>query len=174
MSRIQKLAINTMTLKERVKFILVCLLSIIVITGALFFFINVSGITIMDIFAGADIIYYTWRDVLALLYLPVMGYADVLVFLFLFLPFTFRLTKLWVDFSNVICVYAVLAFFLTLPLSFYISFFPLADYYSCGLRGPFSGAYYVKDLKMCEQFEYHPESGSDDVSIISVTPSDKK
>lgn len=61
-------------------------------------------------------------------------------------------------------------FFLTLPLSFYISFFPLADYYSCGLRGPFSGAYYVKDLKMCEQFEYHPESGSDDVSAISVTP----
>lgn len=161
---------NKMTLKERMKFILLCLFSIVALTGALIFFINTAATSIIYIFIGADAVYYDWRAVIVVLYFPVMGYFDILVFLFLFTPFTFRLAKLWAGFLNIISVYAVLAFFLTLPLSLYISFFPLSDYYSCGLRGPFSGVYYVKDLKMCEQFEYHPEdekSGGVSTSIIS-------
>ena len=165
---------DNMTLKERVRFILLCLFSIAVLTESLFFFINISGATIIDIFAGADTVYYSWRDVLALLYLPVMGYFDILVFLFLFFPFTFGLAKLWGKLSKIISVYIVLAFFLTLPVSLYISFFPLAEYHSCGLRGPFSGVYYVKELNMCEQFEYHPDKESSDADSTSIISGGKK
>ncbi|MGL5698283.1 MAG: DUF1240 domain-containing protein [Kluyvera sp.] len=151
-----------MTLKERVKFILACLFFIMVLTGALIFFTRTSWATIKDVFAGADAVYYSWRDVFALLYLPVMGYFDVLVFLFLFLPFTVGITKLWCKVIKAVWGYIILAFILAFPLSLYISFVPLADYYSCGQKGPFSGTDYVKDPKMCEQFEYHPEKDKSD------------
>ena len=170
MQKKQVVITNNMTLKERVKLILICLFFIAVITESSLFFINVSGATIIDIFAGADTVYYSWRDVLALLFLPVMGYFDILALLSLFLPFTLHITRLWVDHLYILTVYSASAFLLTLPLSLYISFFPLSDYYMCSLRGPFSGIHYVKDLKMCEQFEYHPEkekSGAASISIIS-------
>ncbi|MGL5698284.1 MAG: DUF1240 domain-containing protein [Kluyvera sp.] len=112
-------------------------------------------------FAGADTVYYSWRDVFALLSLPVMGYFDVLVFLFLFFPLTLHLAKLWWKLLNIISIYIYIAFVLAFPLSLYISFVPLADYHSCGQKGPFSGTDYVKDPKMCEQFEYHPEKDND-------------
>ena len=174
MQKIPEIAARKMPLKEKMKFILLCLFSITVLTGALVFFADVSGTAIIYIIAGADTVYYSWRDVLAFLYLPVIGYFDVLVFLFLFLPFTFRLAKLWGKLSKAIFGYIIIAFILTLPLSLYISFFPLGKYFSCGLRGPLSGAHYVKDLKMCEQFEYHPEDDKPDNTSAPVTSVDKK
>lgn len=123
----------------------------------------------IDIFTGENTIYYSWKDVFILLYFPVMMYFNVLVFLFLFHPLSFRLAKLWMKMINIIWGYVVLAFFLTLPLSLYISFFPLADYHSCGKGGPFSGVYYVKVPKMCAQIKYHSES---DNATTPVLPAD--
>ncbi|MGL5698282.1 MAG: DUF1240 domain-containing protein [Kluyvera sp.] len=157
-----KLMMKNMTSKERVKFILACLFFIIVLTGALVFFANTCGVTIVNIFTGADAVYYGWRDVFIVIYFPVMGYFDVLVLLFLFFPLTFRLAKLWWKLLNIISAYIYIAFVLAFPLSLYISFVPLADYHSCGQNGPFSGTDYVKDPKMCEQFEYHPEKYKSD------------
>ena len=158
-----ELIMKDMILKERIKFILVCLFLIMVLTGALIFFTSTSGAAIRDIFANADAVYYSWRDVFAVLSLPIMGYFDVLVFLFLFLPFTVGITKLWCKVIKAVWGYIILAFILTLPLSLYVSFFPLSNYHSCGQNGPFSGAYYVKAPKMCEQFEYHPEKDKSNV-----------
>ena len=165
---------DNMTLKERVKLILVCLFLIVVITGAMIFSVNTAGESIIDIFKGGSAVYYDWRAVLVVLYFPVMVYFDLLIFLFLFFPFTFRLAKLWGKLSKIIFVYIVLAFFLTLPVSLYIFFFPLADYHSCGLKGPFSGVYYVKELNMCEQFEYHPDKESSDADSTSIISGGKK
>ncbi|WP_330983265.1 MULTISPECIES: DUF1240 domain-containing protein [Enterobacterales] len=165
-----ELKMKEMTLKERIKFIVLCLISIFVLSGALVFFTSKSGGVIRDIFAGADTVYYSWRDVLALLYLPVIAYFDVLVLLFLFFPLTLRIAKLWRKLLNIVSAYICIAFVLAFPLSLYISFVPLADYHSCGQKGPFSGVDYVKDPKMCEQFEYHPEkdksSGLSNISTL--------
>ncbi|AGB79567.1 Protein of unknown function (DUF1240) [Enterobacteriaceae bacterium strain FGI 57] len=169
MLRGQEVAEKKMTLKERVKLILLSLFFIVVLTGALFFFINTCGSTIIDIFTGENTVYYSWKDVLILLYFPVMVYFDVLVFLFLFHPLSFRLAKLWIKMINIIWGYVVLAFFLTLPLSLYISFFPLAGYHSCSKGGPFSGVYYVKVPQMCAQIKYHSES---DNAPAPVPPAD--
>lgn len=169
MLRGQEVAEKKMTLKERVKLILLSLFFIVVLTGALIFFTNTSGSTIIDIFTGENTVYYSWKDVLILLYFPVMVYFDVLVFLFLFHPLSFRLAKLWIKMINIIWGYVVLAFFLTLPLSLYISFFPLAGYHSCSKGGPFSGVYYVKVPQMCAQIKYHSES---DNAPTPVPPAD--
>ena len=158
-----ELTMKKMSLKERMKFILVCLFSITALTDALIFSINTCGATLIDIFTNADTVYYSWRDVFIVIYFPVMGYFDVLVFLFLFLPFTVGITKLWCKVIKAVWGYIILAFILTLPLSLYVSFFPLSNYHSCGQNGPFSGAYYVKAPKMCEQFEYHPEKDKSNV-----------
>ncbi|HCB2207342.1 TPA: DUF1240 domain-containing protein [Citrobacter farmeri] len=157
-----KFIMKEMSLKERIKFILVCLFLISAITGALIFFINTCGSTLIDIFTNADTVYYSWLDVFIVIYFPVMGYFDVLVLLFLFTPLTLRIGKLWGKLLNIICAYIYIAFVLAFPFSLYISFVPLADYHSCGQKGPFSGDYYVKDPKMCEQFEYHPEKDKSD------------
>ncbi|EDQ7230749.1 DUF1240 domain-containing protein [Salmonella enterica subsp. enterica] len=157
MQKKQEAVMCRMTLKNRIKFIILCLFAIIVLTGSLVFFTNVCGGTIKGIFTEADTVYYSWRDVFIALYIPVMGYYDILVFLLMFLPFTLRLATLWHNIANVIYGYIIIAFILTTPLSLYISYFPLSDYQSCGLKGPFSGVHYVKDLRMCEQFKYHPQ-----------------
>ncbi|MFA9596384.1 DUF1240 domain-containing protein [Citrobacter telavivensis] len=157
-----ELLLKKMTFKERVKFVFLCFFAIFVLSGSLVFFAKISGSTIRDVFEGADTVYYSWRDVFALLSLPVMGYFDVLVFLFLFFPLTLNLAKIWWKLANIIYAYIYIAFILAFPLSLYISFVPLADYHSCGQKGPFSGVYYVKEPKMCEQFEYHPEKDKSD------------
>ncbi|MGL5698281.1 MAG: DUF1240 domain-containing protein [Kluyvera sp.] len=162
MNNKNELMIKDMTLKERVKFILTCLLAIMILTGALFFFASTSFVVIKDIFAGAETFYYDWRDVLILLFAPVMGYFDIFVFLLMLTPFTLQLARLWHKAIKAVWGYIILAFILAFPLSLYISFVPLADYHSCGQKGPFSGADYVKDPKMCEQFEYHPEKDKSD------------
>lgn len=174
MSKRKELFTKETTLKERVKFFLASFLLISVLTSALIFFANISGSVIIDVFAGADTVYYSWRDVFFVLFLPVIGYCDVFILLFLFYPWTYRIVKLWFNMINVITGYAILIFILTIPLSLYISFFPLGDYHSCGLNGPFSGVHYVKDRKMCEQFEYHPENDKSGATPTSLTPADTK
>jgi len=169
-----ELTTKEMTLKERVKFIFLCLFAIFVLTGALIFFTNTCGVTIVDIFTGADAVYYSWRDMFIVIYFPVMGYFDVLVLLFLFFPLTLHLAKLWWKLLNIISAYIYIAFVLAFPLSLYISFIPLADYHSCGQKGPFSGSYYVKTPKMCEQFEYHSEKDKSDDASTPVMPADTK
>lgn len=170
MVRLNKLADKEVALKERVRLILACLFSIVVLSGALIFFINTAGASIIGIFTGVDAVFYDWRAVVIVLYFPVIGYFDVLVFLFLFLPFTSRLIKLWGKLSKIIFAYIIFAFFFSLPLSLYIHFFPLADYLSCGVRNP----YYVKDISMCEQFEYHPENEKSDPTSNSDSSADGK
>lgn len=170
----QGLVIKKMTLKERVKITFLLLCITVGLTGAMIFFVNVSGNTVIDIFAGADTVYYSWRDVFVLLYIPVMGYFDVLFFLLLFVPLTSVLAQLWYKMIGIISGYIIVAFVLALPLSLYVSFFPLSDYYSCGLRGPLSGVYYVKNLTMCEQFEYHPEKEGSDTDSTSIIFEGKK
>ncbi|EBS6872874.1 DUF1240 domain-containing protein [Salmonella enterica] len=170
----QELTPKKLSLKERARLILLFSLAIIVLTGSLIFFANVSGNAIIDIFQKADTVYYNWRDAFAVLFIPVMGYYDVLFFLLLFIPFTFRIAMLWNSLCNIVYMYIYAAFILSFLLALYIQLFPLSDYQSCGLKGPFSGAYYVKDRKMCKQFEYHPENEGADISPIPVTSSDKK
>lgn len=174
MNNNNELIMKEMSLKERIKFNLVCLLAIMILTGALFFFTSTSFAVIKDVFAGAETLYYDWRDVLILLFFPVMGYFDIFVFLLMLTPFTIQLARLWHKAIKVVWGYIILAFILTLPLSLYISFFPLANYHSCGQKGPFSGTDYVKDPKMCEQFEYHPEKDTSDNSSTAVIPTDTK
>lgn len=169
-----ELTIKKMNLKERVKATFVLSVNVSMLTGALIFFSNVSGATIVDIMQGADTVYYSWRDLFIVLYFPVMGYFDILFFLFLFVPLTSNLAQLWYRVVNIVWIYVHIAFFITLPLSLYVSFYSLSDYYSCGLTGPFSNIHYVKDLKMCEQFEYHPEEDESDKTSILVTPADTK
>ncbi|EBS7635322.1 DUF1240 domain-containing protein [Salmonella enterica] len=173
MSRKRELKMREMTLKERVRFILLCLLSITILTGALVFFGNVCGAEIISLLTGADIIYYNWRVVFILLYFPVVIYFDIFALLLLLTPFTLYLARLWHRAINIVSGYIILAFFLAFLLSLYISFFFLADYHSCDMKGPFSGVHYVKDLKMCKQLEYHPENDKSD-DATPVIPADTK
>lgn len=168
-----ELIMKDMTLKERIKFILTCLLAIMILTGALFFFTSTSFVVIKDIFAGTETFYYDWRDVLILLFSPIMGYFDIFVFLLMLTPFTLQLARLWHKAIKIVWGYIILAFILTPPLSLYVSFFPLSNYHSCGQNGPFSGAYYVKAPKMCEQFKYHSEKDKSDDASTPVMPDTK-
>lgn len=162
------------TIKEKIKYILSGLLMITIITAALVFFTNTSGATIISIINKEDTFYYDWRDVLTLLSFPPLIYFDIFSLFLLFTPFTIRLAHLWYKMINLVWVYIIFAFALAIVLSLIISFFIIDDYDSCGQKEPLSGTHYVKDLKMCEQFEYHPETDkSDEVSIL-VAPADIK
>jgi len=152
-----ELIMKDMTLKERMKFNIAGLFVIAMLTGGLIFFTNTSGVVIVSIFTGADTFYYDFRDVFILIFLPVAGYFDIFALLLLFSPFTFNLAKLWHQAINVVWGYCIIAFFIAIPLSIVISVYILNVYETCGQNGPFSGSYYVKEIKMCEQFEYHPE-----------------
>lgn len=145
------------TSKERIKFILAGLFVITSLTGGLVFFTCTSGVVIVSIFTGVDI-YYDFRDVFIFLFLPVAVYFDIFALLLLFSPFTFNLAKLWHKVINIVWGYSLIA----IPLSIVISVYILNVYESCGQKGPFSGVHYVKDPKMCEQFEYHPEKDKSD------------
>ncbi|HCB2207344.1 TPA: DUF1240 domain-containing protein [Citrobacter farmeri] len=169
-----KFIMKEMSLKERMKFILVCLFSIMVLTGAFIFFTSISGAAIKDVFAGVDAVYYSWRDVFAVLSLPVMGYFDVLVFLLLFTPYTLQLAQFWYKKINIVWGYSIAAFILSIPLSLVIFIHIHNTYDSCGKGGFLSGDFYVKDPKMCEQFEYHPEKDKSDDSSTAVIPTDTK
>ncbi|HCB2207343.1 TPA: DUF1240 domain-containing protein [Citrobacter farmeri] len=157
-----KFIMKEMSLKERMKFIFAGLFTITVLTGGLIFFTKISSVVIVSVFSGADTFYYDFRYVFILLFLPVAGYFDIFALLLLFSPFTFNLANLWYKVINVVWGYCIIAFFIAIPLSIGVSAYIFNDYDSCGQRGPFSGAYYVKDLKMCKQFEYHPEKDKSD------------
>ncbi len=80
----------------------------------------------------------------------------------MFFPVTRNLLEYLLAVMRAVAVYGWLMLFLSIPLSLRISYYPLGNYESCGQSGPFSGSYYVKDLKICEQFEYHPEKDKSD------------
>lgn len=162
------------TTKEKMKFILSGLLMIIIITETLVFVTNTSGATMISIINKEDTFYYDWRSVLILLFFPVLIYFDIFSLFLLFTPFTLRLAHLWHNIIHIVWGYIIFAFILAIVLTPMFSFYIINNYDSCGQKGPFSGTRYVKDLKMCEQFEYHPETDkSDEVSIL-VAPADIK
>lgn len=175
MSKKQMLEVRVFTtVKERIKFILAGLLVITTLSGGIIFFTNTSGGVIVDVFTGADTFYYDFRDVFILHFLPVAGYFDIFALLLLFSPLTFNLAKLWYKAINVVWGYGMIAFFIAIPLSIAISVYILNGYDSCGQKGPFSGVHYVKDLKMCEQFEYHPDKDNSEGTSIIVKPEAEK
>lgn len=163
------------TIKERIKFIVACLFLITATTGALIFFTNTGGAMIMPIIYGGDFFNYDWRVTFILLDFPAMVYFDILMFFVLFSPFTFRLAQLCYKLVNIIYGYIVFAFFIAIPLSL-LTYFHIQNmnYYPCDKKGFFSSGYYVKEPKMCEQFEYHPEKDESDKTSILVTPADTK
>jgi len=163
-----------MTLKERAKIIPLCLFAILLLTGALIFFTNTSGVTMLSILNGEDTFYFDWRDLFILSLFPTMVYFDVLVFLLLFYPLTLDLMSLWSGMINIILAYTVLAFLLSIPLTVAVLGYAIYNYESCGQKGPFSGVNYVKDIGMCEQFKYHPEEDDVDKNFIPITPADSK
>lgn len=166
----KSLTIREMTLKERAKATSLLSFNVILLTGLLVFFTNISGGALLDVFTGADTVDYSWRDVLAILSLPIIGYFDLL----LFVPLTSSLAQLWYKLIGIINGYSILAVFLAIALTLYISFVSLSDYQSCGLDIPFSNIHYVKGLKMCEQFEYHPENEGSNSTSSSDPSTDGK
>lgn len=151
------LSFKELTLQTRIKFFFACLFFIATLTGMLIFFSETALISIIDIFKGADSFYYNSITVLIILQFPTLAYLDILFFLCLFLPFSYCLIQLWYNLINIITLYIFIAFIAFFPLILYISLGPLSDYYSCDHNGLSSGSHYVKNKKMCEQFEYHPE-----------------
>ncbi|WET42300.1 DUF1240 domain-containing protein [Citrobacter enshiensis] len=169
-----ELKMKDMTLKEKVKFILSCIISIAILTGALIFLFNIFGSAMIDAFRGTDTLYYDWRAIFILLLFPVMGYFDVLVFFLLFTPYTLPLAQFWYKKINIVWGYSIVAFILSIPLSLVIFIHIHNTYDSCGKGGFLSGDFYAKDPKMCEQFEYHPEKDKSDDSSTAVIPTDTK
>ncbi|WET42299.1 hypothetical protein [Citrobacter enshiensis] len=151
--RMARQAMTTIPLKTRLSalFLFVC------VTAATVFIFTVAGSELVDILHKKDVVYYDWKTLPLFLWLPAFFYADILVAAMMFFPITRNLLEYLLTGMRAIAVYGWLMLFLSIPLSLIILYYPLGNYESCGQNGPFSGTDYVKDPKMCEQFEYHPE-----------------
>ncbi|XHA17431.1 DUF1240 domain-containing protein [Citrobacter farmeri] len=156
--RMARQAMTTVPLKIRLSalFLFVC------VTAATVFIFIVGGSELVDILHKKDVVYYDWKTIPLFLWLPAFFYADILIVSMMFFPVTRHLLEYLLTGMRAAAVYGWLMLFLSIPLSLIISYYPLGNYESCGQSGPFSGSYYVKDLKMCEQFEYHPEKDKSD------------
>lgn len=156
--RMARRAMTTIPLKTRLSalFLFVC------VTVAIVFIFTVGGSELVDILHKKDVVYFNWKSIPLLLCLPAFFYADILVVAMMFFPITRNLLEYILTGMRVVAVYGWLMLLLSIPLSLIILFYPLGNYESCGQDGPFSGTYYVKDLKMCKQFEYHPEKDKPD------------
>ena len=131
-------------------------------TAATVFIFTVGGSELADILYKKDVIYYNWKTIPLFLWLPAFFYADILIVAMMFFPVTRNLLEYLLTGMKAVAVYGWLMLLLSIPLSLIILFYSLSNYQSCGQKGPFSGSYYVKEIKMCEQFEYHPEKDKSD------------
>lgn len=133
------------------------IISIVVLSGMMFFVYSTGITTIMGIIKREDYIYYDPKQITLFLLLPSMAVTELSIVLLL-KPFRNKTNAIRRKMFIPTMVYTIAAFVIGIPLSMVISFYPLStDYYQCKSTSIVSsGSPYAKTKEMCKQRAYIP------------------
>ncbi|HKN02831.1 MAG TPA: hypothetical protein VJY31_02675 [Buttiauxella sp.] len=131
------------------------------LTTAVVFFYTIGSETLVGLIKDNDYIYYDWKQIPMLFFIPVMILLDCLI-ICLLLPCRKKIVAITNKLMIPVTVYSIVALVFGVLLSMVISICPLGtDYYKCDSTSIVSsGSHYAKSKEICKQRAYSPEQES--------------
>ena len=131
------------------------------LTTAVVFFYTIGSETLVGLIKDNDYIYYDWKQIPMLFFIPVMILLDCLI-ICLLLPCRKKIVAITNKLMIPVTVYSIVALVFGVLLSMVISIYPLGtDYYKCDSTSIVSsGSHYAKSKEICKQRAYSPEQES--------------
>ena len=136
------------------------------LTSGIVFFYTIGSETLTGLIKGDDYIYYDWKQIPLLLFIPVMIFFDLFIICLLISPWRKKMAQVMQKLMLPVTVYSISALVVGVLLSMLISIYPLGtDYYQCKSTSIVSsGSHYAKSKEICKQRAYSPEQESKNVS----------
>ncbi|TDN50643.1 uncharacterized protein DUF1240 [Buttiauxella sp. JUb87] len=131
------------------------------LTSGVVFFYTIGSETLVGMIKDNDYIYYDWKQIPMLFFIPVMVLLDCLI-ICLLLPCRKKVVAITNKLMIPVTVYSIVALVFGFLLSIVISIYPLGtNYYKCDSTSIVSsGSYYAKSKEICKQRAYSPAQES--------------
>jgi len=131
------------------------------LTSGVVFFYTIGSETLVGMIKDNDYIYYDWKQIPMLFFIPVMILLDCLI-ICLLLPCRKKVVAITNKLMIPVTVYSIVALVFGFLLSIVISIYPLGtNYYKCDSTSIVSsGSYYAKSKEICKQRAYSPAQES--------------
>ena len=129
------------------------------LTSGVVFFYTIGSETLVGLIKDNDYIYYDWKQIPMLFFIPVMILLDCLI-ICLLLPCRKKIIAITNKLMIPVTVYSIVALVFGVLLSIVISIYPLGtNYYKCESTSIVSsGSYYAKSKEICKMKEYSADS----------------